>query len=219
MLGDLRVARAAFLGSRGRGPGDSRASSVVIATAVEARRCVPRRASTARPVSEYRVPPGLGESFAGLEPFVRGSIRCSTHGCRRGSASSQSGMGPCPSRAATAHYDLATECRRPHGCCQQPLGLLHGSPLSCRCCPVHRHQKMKHQVTCTPLRIPRDLSQRDFIRLETESKRWLSYKGAKLWVCARVLYRKLGQRGAPKVTLSGLVLFPVGRLRQERVMG
>jgi len=77
----------------------------------------------------------------------------------------------------------------------------------------------RRQVTCTPLRIPRDLSQRDFIRLETESKRWLSYKGAKLWVCARVLYRKLGQRGAPKVTLSGLVLFPVGRLRQERVMG
>lgn len=75
------------------------------------------------------------------------------------------------------------------------------------------------QQECTPLRIPNDLRKGDVVRVETESDRWLDYEGARFWICARVKRLTVSPRRANRIVLQDVVLFPVGRLRFERVTG
>ena len=74
------------------------------------------------------------------------------------------------------------------------------------------------QVTCTPLRAPTDLGDDDFARIESESRKWFSHGRARFWICAEVKRAK-SRRGPSKFIIRDLVLFSVGRLKHERVMG
>ena len=73
------------------------------------------------------------------------------------------------------------------------------------------------QVECTPVKVPSDMRNGDIVRVETKSKKWFSHEEANFWICAQVRYRKAGPRRPEKVVLSSLALFPVSKLKDERI--